>query len=503
MEYIKVPSSINISDLLEKNYSLSARQYKRYTIENNNSVKLKDLLDRELIKSDLGIEVGSENYINKSEFYFVKTKALQSDSYLLDINNESFQCIKPQSFINMNLKEGDLIISKDSNVGEIAILDKDYPCAMLCGAIYKLPISKHKLYILAFIKSKMFREQLDYIIPKGSTIKHGKKLFLEALITFPSNTEIIDYVEKMMNSIIEKEMEIKKKHIEIMKIISHEINCNQDKDNFIYRYPTINEIMDKKRMDAQHYSKSFKEMNYLIEHYRYGSFLLKDKDYKIKRGQNLQISNIGLSIYKDEVFNDSYKLILSQNLNRYGLINKYLYLGNKNKLAVLNEGEIVLSARGHVGRSFVVLDKIANNITNIDSLVLYGNKDKQFSIYIHLIMDYFRENGYLKKYAINGSGAESLTKYQLERIKFPMLRKNIYEKVTKLYYNPESLNVFDDVGNSNFDVLDKKFNRVAGIFDLDQIKKAMALNLDTVLKGVINDKKIETSFKFLKEVNKL
>ena len=256
-------------------------------------------------------------------------------------------------------------------------------------------------------------------------------------------------------------------------------------------------------MDAQHYSKSFKEMNYLIEHYRYGSFLLKDKGYKIKRGQNLQISNIGLSIYKDEVFNDSYKLILSQNLNRYGFINKYLYLGNKNKLAVLNEGEIVLSARGHVGRSFVVLDKIANNITNIDSLVLYGNKDKQFSIYIHLIMDYFRENGYLKKYAINGSGAESLTKYQLERIKFPMLRKNIYEKVTKLYYNPESLNVFDDVGNSNFDVLDKKFNRVAGIFDLDQIKKAMALNLDTVLKGVINDKKIEISFDFLKGVNKL
>jgi len=72
-----------------------------------------------------------------------------------------------------------------------------------------------------------------------------------------------------------------------------------------------------------------------------------------------------------------------------------------------------------------------------------------------------------------------------------------------VYYNPESLNVFDDVGNSNFDVLDKKFNRVAGIFDLDQIKKAMALNLDTVLKGVINDKKIETSFEFLKEVNKL
>lgn len=35
----------------------------------------------------------------------------------------------------MNLKEGDIIISKDSNIGEIVILDKDYPNYMLC----KLP----------------------------------------------------------------------------------------------------------------------------------------------------------------------------------------------------------------------------------------------------------------------------------------------------------------------------------------------------------------------------
>lgn len=40
----------------------------------------------------------------------------------------------------MNLKEGDLIISKDGNIDEIAILDKDYPNYMLLGVLYKILI---------------------------------------------------------------------------------------------------------------------------------------------------------------------------------------------------------------------------------------------------------------------------------------------------------------------------------------------------------------------------
>ena len=46
----------------------------------------------------------------------------------------------PSSFVQMNLKEGDLIISKDGNIDEIAILDKDYPNYMLLGVLYKILI---------------------------------------------------------------------------------------------------------------------------------------------------------------------------------------------------------------------------------------------------------------------------------------------------------------------------------------------------------------------------
>lgn len=111
---------------------------------------------------------------------------MQAETYLLDINKESVQNITPMSFINSNLKKGDLLISKDSNVGEIAILDRDYSNTMLCGGIYKLPVIDKKYYLLAFIKNNILRQQIDFLVPRGSTIRHGKTKFLECLIPMPN-----------------------------------------------------------------------------------------------------------------------------------------------------------------------------------------------------------------------------------------------------------------------------------------------------------------------------
>lgn len=55
--------------------------------------------------------------------------------------------------IKLDSRKGGLLISKDSNVGEIAILDKDCPNTMICGGIYRLPVKDNKYYLLAFIRS--------------------------------------------------------------------------------------------------------------------------------------------------------------------------------------------------------------------------------------------------------------------------------------------------------------------------------------------------------------
>ena len=155
INYIKIPIFTTIEDIIKKDYTLSATQYKSLQIKNKNIHSLASFLDRELQRNDLGNEVGSEYYIDNSPFRFIKTKALQKESYLLDITKESIQFVTSQNFKDMKLKTGDLLISKDSNVGEVVILDKDYPNTMLCGGIYKLPLTQNKYYLLAFIKNEL------------------------------------------------------------------------------------------------------------------------------------------------------------------------------------------------------------------------------------------------------------------------------------------------------------------------------------------------------------
>ncbi|CAN5297560.1 hypothetical protein BH23BAC1_BH23BAC1_48280 [soil metagenome] len=189
MNYTAVPKEISYQEIIAKELSLSATQHKRVIIKNPTQIKVRDFLSRDLIRKDLGSEVGSLNYINWSPKFFFTTKGLKDFSFLPSINNESLKPIKPKVFIKQNLKEGDIIISKDSNIGEIVILDKDYPDWMLSGALYKLPILKWKYYLLAFIKNSCFREQLDLLVPKGVTIRHAKKLFLDCKVPLPNQNQ--------------------------------------------------------------------------------------------------------------------------------------------------------------------------------------------------------------------------------------------------------------------------------------------------------------------------
>ena len=206
---------------------------------------VRNFLKRNLQRSDLGKEVGSINYIEKSHKYFLRTKALQKHTFLPEISSETAKPIYPKVFNQMDLKEGDIIISKDSNIGEIVILDKDYPDYMLSGALYKLPVKKEtKYYLLAFIKHPIFREQLNFKVPKGATIRHAKTLFLDCKIPIPNTDKenIMKYVSVLTQSIINKEKAIRIRHKKILESIENELMENQNSKNFNFQYPTFNEI---------------------------------------------------------------------------------------------------------------------------------------------------------------------------------------------------------------------------------------------------------------------
>lgn len=496
--YVNVPSFTTFNEISKNNYTLSATQYKSFNIKNKTVKPVSDFLYRDLERNDLGSEVGSESYVNDSPYSFVKTKALQPESYLLDVTNESVQHIVPQKYVNMNLKKGDLLISKDGNVGEIVILDKDYPNTMLCGGIYKLPVDEYKYYLLAFIKSDIFRQQIDFLVPRGSTIRHGKTKFLDCLIPMPNKNskDTIMYVEILMQAIINKEIEIHKKYDLILKKIQKELENNQSEKKFIYKLPSIQEIMDNDRMDSSLYSYEFKKKEYLITNYKYGYSSLTDLGYKGIRGTSLENKNIKNRIDSNVYMPGFYKLIIPTNITPYGTVAKASYIGTPVKLKTLKKGDIVFGGEGYgKGKSFVVLEDEENVATNYHGIRIVCEKEQSMTqkVFVKCVLTYLREKGLIDSYGVGGNGGHFSPAY-FYLAKIPNFPEEKVKEIASLYHN----NFIEyDTSNctiKNFLDFDNKFNEQVGIYELDKSMKYLQEKLNLAIDNIANDVDVEIDF---------
>lgn len=499
-QYIKTPNTISFNTIVEKDYTLSSSQYMDLIMPNKNYKLVSDLLDRKLERKDLGAEVGTLNYIGQSTHFFVRTKALQSHTFLPEITTETALPIMPNSFIQMNLKEGELLISKDSNIGEIVILDKDYPNHMISGAIYRLPVTKNKYYLLAFIKHKIFREQLDFMVPKGATIRHAKTMFLDCKIPLPNLNidNVINYVEVLTQAIINKEKLIKERHEVILKTIENELLSNQKSNKFNFELPTINELESVGRLDTNLYRKHFKNIVFEIQNYKNGSQTISDLGFTLSRGQNLQVSNIGESVYSKKMFPNFYTLMLPKFLSKYGTVDKIEYLGNQNDLKTLQKGDLIFGAEGfEKGRSIVIIEEQSRAITNIHGITIQQKEQNvNKAIYVKCCLDYLRSKGLIDLYAVGGNGGSLAQKYW-EIIPFPIFEKNKQEEIAKLYHNIKIEYKADTFILSNFLEEDNKYNLLAGIYELDKTAKQLKEILNQTIDNIVNDKEIVINFEII------
>jgi hypothetical protein len=495
--YIKTPKSINFKNIEEKCFALSSSLYMDLIMSNKNYKLVSDFLSRPLKKSDLGIEVGRINYIYKSPYYFLRTKALQPHSFLPEITAESSKPVMPSAFVNSNLKEGDLLISKDSNIGEIIILDKDYPNFMTSSAIYKLPIKKYKYYLLAFIKHNFFREQLNFMVPKGATIRHAKTIFLDCKIPLPNinKEKTIDFVEMIIKAIINKEKLIKEKHQKILDIIELELTNNQKKNNFVMTFPTINEIDSIGRLDTNLYRKEFKEIDFLIKNYSKGYSNIFEFGFTLSRGQNLQVSNIGKSIYTKTYYPNFYTLMLPKFLSKYGTIDTVEYIGNPKNLKVLKKGDLIFGAEGFdKGRSIVIIEEQEKTITNIHGITIQQEEHNvEKAIFIKCFLDYLRDKGLIDLFAVGGNGG-SLSQRYWEYIHFPKFELKEQIRISKIYNNCDVKYDIENWDLNNFLQKDSEFNNIAGIYELDKTLKQLKVKLNSIIDDIIKDKTVDIKF---------
>lgn len=296
------------------------------------------------------------------------------------------------------------------------ILDQDYPNHTLSSALYKLPISKNKLYLFAFLKHSYFKEQLDFLVPKGSTIRHAKTLFLDCKIPFPNQQnkkKTVKYVEILTQAIINKEKEVKRKNQLIFRLIKKELLENQKEDEFKYENPKFNELFPESRIDSGYYCQDYKQKKFLISNYQNSAKSIEEWGFKAKRGQDLTINKVGKRIFLDKFRENSYVLMKPNNASEFGTIKKVKYLGsNKSLSPLLKKGDILLSVDRAVGNCILFDESKGNFITDHYSVVLRrANYDIKENSFVTCFLRFLKNQGILNYIAVGGQGDNLAQKY--------------------------------------------------------------------------------------------
>lgn len=489
-KYIGVPQTISYEECCKNSNVLAPSKYTRFLPQNK----------------DLFVPMSSICTESKSKIVFDRKKKYEySEIGDIDVSNGT---VEHHSYYGSELpsenpkqcKQGDILVSTVRTYrGGVGMVTDDFenhccsPAILVIRNVTDERITKEYLY--ALLRTDFFIEQILGFQNRGMYPRLDSDAMDKVVIPIPNDANVIKYISDIVRACINKHTLIRKRHKEIIRLIDDELVNNQKGDSLKYEFPKISEIASVGRLDVSRYSKEYKEYEQLISGYSNGCFKFSKKGYSVKRGQNLQVSCIGESIYSNAMIKGFYRLAVSSNFSEYSTVDNYVYLGNPLKLSVLKKGEIVFSARGaQFGRVIIYPDTINDIITNIDSLVISNDNSPLFqNIFIAMFLSRLRWNKHIYKIAITGSGANSLTAYQSDDINFPNFPEQKQKEIAALYHNPKE---YDTSGFTleNFLEKDNEFNSEAGIYELDKTANQLKQLLNKAIDDIVNDREVEIRF---------
>src|ERR1700752_1546401 len=329
-QYSKVPQELALSEIIDNGSSLSPAHFRRVQVPNKNFEQLRDLIRKPIRGKD---QEGSD-FIEASPYYYVKTKALKDNQLLIETEeNGCLEYLRPSAFFASSnavrkLAYGDLLYcsSGAEEIGEAALVTDLGPQIIFSSHSFKIEVKDQslKLYLLSVLKSQFCKEQLSFLVYKGATLRRGGDKFLGLRIPFPNHqqAEVIRYLSVLTEVAINKEQAIKRRHKSILEQIETELTENQLSNHFSYEFPSLKEIRAANRIDTNLFGRFFRAKEFLIKNYVFGFSSIESLGFAISRGQNLQLSAIGASIYSDANYPNFYTLMLPKHLSRYGTVEK-------------------------------------------------------------------------------------------------------------------------------------------------------------------------------------
>ena len=94
--YIGQSNTVKISSVKATSFSLSPQQYRKVLLDDAYTKTVSELLVND---PQTGKEVGSDAYVEKSDYIYIRTKGFGKNLFNLDLSiAESFSYIKPKSY---------------------------------------------------------------------------------------------------------------------------------------------------------------------------------------------------------------------------------------------------------------------------------------------------------------------------------------------------------------------------------------------------------------------
>lgn len=485
MTYQRVPNEVDISEVRGKAGSWSAGMYERVVIPNSRTSPVSALLD----SYEKGEDPGSIWYIERSTHYFIRTKALQEHSSLLYPKGESIVPINPRAFNGTSLKPWDILMSKDSNVGECGMVDDSPRWAnhMYSGGVVLLRPTCDRFYLFSFLKHPIFKAQLLGMVPRGATIAHANSLWLKCLVPWPNQDDgdaVVKYVSALTEAIVRREKAIRERAELIHALIDGELR-RQYPGGFVPRQPDIREVRERGRFDAAIYGQEYQSKIDLVKRYPRGARTPSQAGFTVTPGPSLEIKLLGTRLDSDAPKPGYYTLLIPANISEYGTMSSITYLGTAKGLPLLRSGDVLIGEAGfQKGRSIVLIEAPERCTTNAHGL--YARRtdgDLDESIFFRCIFNWYRSQGLIDLMAVGGSGGHFSPEY-FEFVLIPDFPNDLRATVCRLYHQesppPErACSVEGLVGWHD------EWNSVLGIWQLDRELRALRRELRDVQDAII------------------
>jgi hypothetical protein len=332
MKYVRVPRELHTNDLRSEEFCFSPGRYVRFAPPKQKSASHFAPLDRLVVVREEPV------------------KACKSETYLyaeigdIDVTTGgvSFREMKGYRLPTARparAKKGDVLISTVRTYRKgIGFVTDSAENLVTTNAILNLCATTDYApgitlpYVYAFLRSDFFVEQVWSLLHRGVYPRMDTGALGKISIPVADNKDVCAYVSGLTLVIAEKEKCIRVRNRQIDLQIQAELAANQTGEAFQYTYPTLDEVRQASRFDAAIYSEAFKREEHRIKHYARGWANYEQLGFDISRGQNLQLSCIGHSVYSDIPKANFYRLVAPTDISEFRTVDAFRYLGNRREL---------------------------------------------------------------------------------------------------------------------------------------------------------------------------